>query len=161
MNPSDILKYGDQFFRKTLEGLPQSTWEMGNVCGRWSVKDIIAHLAAYEHMLEEVLAPFAGVTIETPTLAQIGEIGPAAWNDAAVEARRGRTPAEALAEYSDTYQHTQSKIVPNIPAEIWSKVGTLPWYGTEYSLDDYIVYSFYGHKREHGAQIAAFKDQFQ
>jgi hypothetical protein len=28
----------------------------------------------------------------------------------------------------------------------------------EYSLDDYIVYSSYGHKREHGAQINVFKD---
>ena len=36
--------------------------------------------------------------------------------------------------------------------------GTLPWYGAEYSLDDFIVYTYYGHKREHAAQIAAFRD---
>ncbi len=38
------------------------------------------------------------------------------------------------------------------------KYGTLPWYGMEYALDDFIVYTFYGHKREHSAQIAAFGD---
>ncbi len=36
--------------------------------------------------------------------------------------------------------------------------GPLPWYGPEYDLDDFIAYTFYGHKREHSAQIAAFAD---
>ena len=30
---------------------------------------------------------------------------------------------------------------------------------SEYSLEDFIVYTFYGHKREHSAQIAAFRDR--
>jgi len=28
-----------------------------------------------------------------------------------------------------------------------------------YALDDVIVYMYYGHKREHNAQIAAFRDR--
>jgi hypothetical protein len=47
----------------------------------------------------------------------------------------------------------------NIPAEKIREAGTMPWYGNEYALDDYLVYSFYGHKREHCAQIAVFRDQ--
>jgi len=158
MNPADILKYGDQFLLRTLDGLPHSEWEMGGVCGVWSVKDIIGHLASYEHWLQEILAPFARVTMDTPVFARIGEIGPAAWNDWEVEARGAKSAADVLAEYSDTYKHTYEHLVPKIPAEIWPRAGTLPWYGMEYSLDDFIVYSFYGHKREHSAQIAVFKD---
>jgi hypothetical protein len=158
MNPADILKYGDQFLLRTLDGLPQSTWEQGGVCGVWSVKEIIGHLASYEHWLQEILAPFAGVTMATPVFSRIGEVGPVAWNDLEVDLRRGQSAAEALAEYSDTYRHTIEQLLPNVPAEVWSQVGTLPWYGAEYSLDDFIVYSFYGHKREHSAQIAVYKD---
>jgi proline iminopeptidase len=29
----------------------------------------------------------------------------------------------------------------------------------EYALDDFIVYNYYGHKREHSAQIAVFRDR--
>ena len=43
-------------------------------------------------------------------------------------------------------------------AETLRQVGTLPWYGAEYALDDYLVYAFYGHKREHSGQISVFKD---
>ena len=158
MNPADILKYGHLTFKNTLEGAPQSTWEVGGVCGVWSVKDIVAHLASYEHMLEEVLAPFAGLNIEMPILTQIGQIGSEAFNDVQVDMRKRLSPSEVLADYENTCMHIMSDVVPKIPAETWSKVGTLPWYGAEYSLDDYIVYTFYGHKREHSAQINVYKD---
>lgn len=161
MNPTDILHYGDQFLRRNLDGLPESAWETGGVCGVWSVKDIIAHLASYEHWLAEVLAPFAGVEMDTPVFTRIGEVGPAAWNDVEVELRRGKSPAEALAEYDEAYRRNQEQFVPKVAAADWPKVGTLPWYGAQYSLDDFIVYSFYGHKREHGAQIAAYKDRLK
>ena len=36
--------------------------------------------------------------------------------------------------------------------------GTLPWYGPEYDLEDFIAYTFYGHKREHMAQVNVFLD---
>lgn len=50
-------------------------------------------------------------------------------------------------------------LVAQIPAETARLTGTLPWYGAEYALDDFVVYTFYGHKREHSAQIAVFRDR--
>ena len=161
MNPSDILKYGDHFLVKILDGVPQSEWNQGGVCGVWSVKDIMGHLASYEHWLQEVLAPFANVEIEQQVFLLMGEVGPVKWNDVEVENRRGKSTAEVLDEYRSTFQYTMEQIVPKIPSETWSKVGTIPWYGAEYSLDDFIVYAFYGHKREHGAQIDVFKDSLK
>ena len=161
MNPSDILKYGDSFLIKILDGVPQSEWDQGGVCGVWSVKDIVAHLASYEHWLQEVLAPFANVQIEQQVFPLMAQVGPVRWNDVEVENRRGQSAAEVLDEYSRTYQHTLEQIVPKIPPDIWPKVGTIPWYGQEYALDDFVVYAFYGHKREHGAQVNVFKDSLK
>jgi hypothetical protein len=36
--------------------------------------------------------------------------------------------------------------------------GTIPWYGEQYSIEDLIVYQYYGHKREHVAQIWVYRD---
>src|SRR5215213_291342 len=60
MNPQDILKYGHNTVCITIEGLDESHWNTGGVCGVWSVKDVIGHLGAYEHVLEEVLTGFLG-----------------------------------------------------------------------------------------------------
>ncbi|MEZ4667654.1 MAG: hypothetical protein R3E39_07025 [Anaerolineae bacterium] len=160
MNPTDVLKYGHQHVLRTLDGLSRSTWETGGVCGVWSVKDIIGHLAAYELMLSEVLAPFAEIEIEPKILPQIGNIGIAAFNDVQAASRHGKTVSEVLREYEDTATYNVEKVAIQISSPIWSRRGTLPWYGDEYSLDDYIVYTFYGHKREHCAQIDVYKDTF-
>jgi hypothetical protein len=39
---------------------------------------------------------------------------------------------------------------------VWQQPGILPWHGGQYSLDDFVVYQYYGHKREHSAEIAGF-----
>src|SRR3954466_15771216 len=55
MNAADIVKYGQGTALQAVEGLPEADWATPGVCGVWSVKDIIAHLASYEQVLAEVL----------------------------------------------------------------------------------------------------------
>ncbi len=158
MNPADVLKYGHTFVTRTLDGLPYSEWETGGVCGVWSVKDIIGHLAFYEHLLTEVLSPFANLNIEAKLLPQMAS---PTINDLQASLRKSLTAQQVFAEYGNTFTYNFEQIVPKVPKDIWSRVGTLPWYGAEYSLDDYIVYSFYGHKREHCGEINVFKDKLK
>ncbi len=158
MNATDILKYGNLTLHGAIDGLPDADWETGGVCGAWSVKNVIAHLAADEHLLDEVLCGFLEGG-STPYMEAAGK-GRGLFNDAQVEARKMLTPAETLAEYTDTHAKVMSRI-QRIPVETLRQVGTLPWYGAEYALDDFIVYGFYGHKREHSAQIGVFRDQLK
>ena len=155
MNASDILMYGHGTVLQTIEGLPESAWETPGACGVWSVKDIIAHLTSYEHVLVDVLSAFVGGG-PTPYLNKYTDPG-GQFNDSEVELRKGKTVREVLGEYNDTHELVRS-LAARIPVETFRQTGTLPWYGMEYALDDFIVYTQYGHKREHSAQIAAFRD---
>ena len=65
---------------------------------------------------------------------------------------------EVWAEYTETRAEAM-RLLARIPVKERRQNGTLPWYGPEYSLEDFIVYNFYGHKREHSAQINVFHDQ--
>jgi hypothetical protein len=156
MNAGDILKYGHGTILQTIDGFPDTAWETGGVCGVWSTKDVIAHLASYEQMLIEVLSAFTGGG-PTPYLRMWSELG-LGFNDMQVEMRKGKTAAEVLEEYNDAHDRVRAQVA-EIPADTFRQTGTLPWYGTEYSLDDFIVYTYYGHQREHAAQIAAFRDR--
>jgi len=155
MNAKDVLHYGHTFVTRNLADLPMEYWDRQNVCGWWSTKNIIAHLASFEYVLIEALSGFQGGG-PTPTL-DAHNADPGKFNDDQVAARQNRTPDEVFGEYQARHNDTL-ELIARIPDEVIRQVGTLPWYGPEYSLDDLIVYQYYGHKREHTAQINVFKD---
>jgi uncharacterized damage-inducible protein DinB len=156
MNANDVMKYGHLTVLRAVDGFTDENWNEGGVCGIWSTRQIIAHLASYELMLADVLL---GIAEGGPTgfLDEYIAAG-ASFNDAQVEKRSGHTPAETLEEYRSAYERVAETAL-QIPEETWTKVGTILWYGDEYSLDDLIVYQFYGHKREHCSQIDVYRDR--
>lgn len=156
MNAVDILKYGQATVLQAIEDFPEGEWETAGACGVWSVKDIIAHLASYEEVLVDILSTFIGKHA-TPYLDKYTEPG-GQFNDSEVERRKRRTVREVLDEFNDAHAQVMS-LAAQINPEVFRQTGTLPWYGMAYALDDVIVYMYYGHKREHSAQIAAFRDR--
>lgn len=157
MNTQDILKYGQQTVLQELESFPAEAQEKAGACGTWSVKDIISHLTSFELVLVDVLTTFGSGSGSTPYLEKYTTMG-AQFNDAEVNMRKKKTMLDVLGEFNDAHATVMS-LVAQIPPEILRQNGTLPWYGAEYALDDFIVYAFYGHKREHSAQIAAFRER--
>lgn len=157
MNAKDILKYGQGTVMQTVEGFPIKEAEKPGACGAWSVRDIIAHLASYELVLLDIANTFVvGSGVATPMLDSYVAPG-GNFNDDEVHKRQGKSLQEVLAELNETHALVQAVVEKISPAQ-FQQVGTVPWYGTAYSLDDLIVYMYYGHKREHSAQIAAFHD---
>lgn len=156
MHMHDIILYGHLEIMKATEKLPLDKWELPNACGVWSVKNIIAHLAAYELMLVDVLSSLLDENAITPTLSNMFTLRDA-WNDDEVEKRKHLNATDTFKEYTDNHEKVV-QLLEDIPAERATKAGALSWYGDSYDLDDFLVYTFYGHKREHAAQIHAFRD---
>src|SRR5947209_4986125 len=120
MNATDILKYGQLTVLQTIDGFPESEWETPGACGVWSVKDIIAHLTSYEHVLAEVLAPFVGGASSTASapgsyLSKFTDPN-GNFNDSEVAARKEKTIRDVLGEFNDTHARVMS-MVAQIPPE--------------------------------------------
>jgi len=155
MNAVDKLKRGHEIVLQACEAFPEMSVETPGACGMWSVKDIIAHLVSYEHVLIDVLHTFVGGS-DTPNLHRLWAMG-SQFNEAEVSRYKAKPLHDILTEFNTL--HTRSvSIAMEIPDEKFSQNNSLPWYGAEYDLDDFIVEHCYGHKREHSAQIAAFGD---
>lgn len=157
MNAIDVMKYGHQTIVDAVKDLPEIDWRRGGACGHWSTKEIIAHLASFERALVELLQKMLAEDNDTPTLDRFIN-NYERFNDDEVLRRSHMGVAEVWAEYSGAYRMALA-LMAQIPEETRRAAGTLPWYGEEYSLEDFLVYAFYGHKREHGAQIMAFRDR--
>lgn len=157
MHPVDVLKYGNQTVLRVVEGLPSADWATAGVCGWWSVREIIAHLASFEHILSEALEIAGGARDGYgPTLRAWFRDGQA-FNDDQVAARAALSPEETLADYTAAQAQTMA-LAAALSPEAWLQTGFLRAYGPEYDPQDFITYALYGHKREHAAQIAVFRD---
>jgi uncharacterized protein (TIGR03083 family) len=79
--------------REHLRGLDVAGWSAASHCEGWSVRDVLAHLAAGEAYNQACL---------DGTLPDVGFSGGIdAWNARAVAERRARTPGEVLEEWAE------------------------------------------------------------
>jgi hypothetical protein len=149
MNPLDILRYGQRDIDAIIDRFGPADWD-AIALGTWTAKDLLGHLGAYEVRFAEVLCTFAGEEPATNLRAE----PPATFNDGQAAIRHDWTPQSIVAELREAHDRTMS-YADRISPETWREVGTIPWYGPEYSLEDFLVYIEYGHKREHGPQLDA------
>jgi len=156
MNARDVLYYGHGTVTQAVAGLPHEKWTTPGVAGYWSVKNIISHLASFEMVLVELLgALHQGGPM--PTVERF-KAEPQLFNDVEVDQKRAsQSPADAWAEYVSNWERAMS-LLDEIPVADRRVTGALPWYGEEYDLEDFLAYTFYGHKREHCAQIMVYRD---
>ena len=155
MHIVEIFENGHSTLMNTLARLDVDDTTVTNVCGEWSVKDILIHLTSFEQILGDLLLSLQGTAKDTERLRAF--IYDADFNDAVVCDNRYKSYNTILAEYIQAHQRA-SDILIEFPEELRRMQGILAWYGEEYDLDDFIAYTFYGHKVEHSAQIATYRD---
>lgn len=156
MNLDDVLKYGHKTVLGTIDGLTDAQCDVSGVCGIWSVRQIMAHLASHELILIDALNSLLDPNSPTPALDAFAAHG-LAYNDIEVEKRQDTSYPEIVTEYKTHAAHAL-ELAPRVPLASRRAAGLLPWYGEPYDLEDFVAYSVYGHKREHTAQINVYRD---
>jgi hypothetical protein len=153
VNPRDVLRYGQREIDPLIDRFRAEDWTR-TALGVWTAKDLVGHLSAFEARFLEVVQLFVG---EEPATTLRGE-PPATFNDTQAAVRADWPVERVVAELRDAHRAIMDR-GDAIPAEVWREVGTIPWYGPEYALDDLLVYQQYGHKREHAPQLGAVLEQ--
>jgi len=153
VNPADILMYGQRHIDELIDRLEPADWE-AIALGVWTTKDLVGHLGVFEVRFVEILTMFLG---EEPVTGLAREPVDT-FNDDQAAIRHDWSSEAIVAEFRDAHGRAMA-LVPRIPEDRWREVGTIPWYGPQYALDDLIVYLMYGHKREHAPQLEAVLDR--
>lgn len=148
MNVTTLWQYTHQALRGALDG---QGWDR-QISPKWTLRDAIINLTAMEYVLYEVLDSLMGEGA-TPTLDRfVADYD--CFNREEVAERCNRSGDEILDEYRYAYAQT-SMLMSRIPSAKWYERGTLPWYGSDFSLEDFVVFFLFGHKRKIVAQIMA------
>jgi DinB family protein len=149
MQTLDVLMYGQRTIRSTIDRYGADDWDR-IALGVWTAKDLLGHLGAFEVRFADQLAPFAG----EPVQSDLPSADPRTFNDDQAAVRKDWPVEKVMTEFLEAHERVM-RHARAISAEVWKEVGTIPWYGPEYSLDDLVVYQQYGHKREHDPQLGA------
>ena len=149
MNATDVLMYGHAQVMRTIDRFRAEHWAQ-TALGVWTTKDLVGHLGAFEVRFADVLAGFVGAPAESDLLA----VDPATFNDDQAAVRKDWPVEAVLAELATAHERAMGH-ARSIRPERWAEVGTIPWYGPQYALDDLAVYTMYGHKREHEPQLTS------
>jgi hypothetical protein len=153
MNALDVLMYGQRTLRSTIDRYGPDDWER-IALGVWTAKDLLGHLGAFEVRFADQLAVIVGA----PTESDLPAADPRTFNDDQAAVRKEWPIDQVRVEFLDAHERVMRHATAIAP-EVWREVGTIPWYGAEYSLDDLVVYQQYGHKREHDPQLSAALEQ--
>jgi hypothetical protein len=149
VNPVDVLRYGQRTIDGLVDRFRPDDWR-AIALGVWTTKDLVGHLGAFEVRFADVLA----MALDEPPESDLIRADNATFNDDQAAIRRDWSVADVVDEYRGAYRRV-IVLAERVPAERWTEVGTIPWYGPEYALDDLLVYAMYGHKREHAPQLEA------
>jgi hypothetical protein len=149
MQTLDVLMYGQRTVRSTIDRYTPTDWDR-IALGVWTAKDLLGHLGAFEVRFADVLATF----VDAPRESDLMDADPRTFNDDQAAVRKDWPLDRVMAEFLDAHERVM-RHAKAIAPEVWREVGTIPWYGREYSLDDLVVYQMYGHKREHDPQLGA------
>jgi hypothetical protein len=149
VNADDVLMYGQGEIDALIDRFAPRDWT-AIALGVWTTKDLVGHLGAFEVRFREALTAFLG----EPPVTAILNSPLATFNDDQAAIRRDWSVEAIVDEFRAAHRDVMV-LVSRVSAERWREVGTIPWYGPQYSLDDLVVYTMYGHKREHAPQLEA------
>jgi hypothetical protein len=133
--------------RRKLDALlkqltPRKMTQPGATLAGWSVKDILAHLVAWQQMnLEWYAAGVSGETPDVPGHADIRKL-----NDRIYRKHRRRSLKVVLADYHAFHQK-MLELIEEVPDRDFAKLGRISWTGPTWTLNDCTRWNTSSHYR--------------
>jgi hypothetical protein len=121
---------------------PRQMTQAGATLAGWSVKDILAHLIAWQQMNLDWYA--TGLRGETPEIPRPGDIRKL--NDRIYRKHRRRSLKAVLADYHAFHQK-MLELIEEVPDRDFAALGRIAWTGPTWTLSDCINWNTASHYR--------------
>ena len=146
-----------QRLEDSLHGLTNSDMVKSPRPGTWSIKDILAHVSAWENtFMGWYQAGLKGGKVGKPDFSQAGVLADV--NRQIYEANKNRSLKDVLAGYKNSYERILA-LVESIPAEDIFARGRFAWTGTQ-KLASYITANTSSHYPSHLKMVEALKQKY-
>lgn len=136
-----------------IAGLSEETMRQPGVVGHWSIKDVLAHIAAWE--AELVTALWYTAIGRRPRLVDIRDVD--AWNERRYQENKDRPLERILNDFRGVYDQLLRRM-EELTDEDLNDPHRYDWTGGT-PLAEVIAENSYAHEAEHAEQIEAYRKQ--
>lgn len=134
-----------------IKDLPAERLDQKGVAGEWSIKNVLAHLVAWENAVTDFLPARIATGARPAIFAVIGD-DEDGWNAQQVALREHLTPQQQLDEFEQNRQ-ALLQLLRNVGDETLNQ--QCPWPEYKGTVAEYILESIGGHENEHREAILA------
>lgn len=145
------IRSGRERLEAAIAGMSEAEMARPGVVGDWSVKDLLAHVTAWE--AELVTALWYTTLGRQPRLGSIRDVD--AWNAERYEENRGRPLDRVLGDFRGVYDQLLQRVEKLSDDEL-NDPQRYKWTRGE-PLLAYIAANSYDHEKEHAAQIEVYR----
>jgi hypothetical protein len=154
MRTLDLIERGHQLVLSAVEGLSAADADVPGACGRWSIREIVAHLASYEALTVEVLAHLDSDATGRLVTGWLDDR--AAFNHFQLNRLGAHSLDRLLASYRAHHEVVLNDYL-RIPDARLRRTRGLAWYGAHRPVYAFLIDIAYKHKRAHALQIVTHR----
>lgn len=152
------LRAARRELQEVLRGLADEDFVRPKAVDKWTVKDVLAHIAAWDEELVRVLQAFSmqAEPVYSYTISDRHDF--AAWNEEQVAQRRARPLSEILAEFEHA-RRDLIQVIEGLTDPVLSRKKITSWGKMATGFELIAIQA--DHDREHAAQIRSFRKKIE
>lgn len=152
------LRAGRKELQETIHGLTEEDFLRPKAIDKWTLKDLLAHIASWDEEMVRVLQTFTlpGESIYTYAIADRN--GFAVWNEEQITARRERTMPEIMSEF-EIARRDLIQVVEGLTDAVLNRSRMTSWGKAATGFE--LIMTQVDHDREHAEQVRSFRKKIE
>lgn len=148
------LRVARKEISETIAGLKEEDFLRPKAINKWTLKDLLAHIASWDEEILRVLQTFTlpGESVYTYTISERN--GFAVWNEEQLAMRRERSLAEITAEFENA-RRDLIQVIEGLTDAVLNRSRMTSWGEAQTGFQ--LIASQAQHDREHAAEIRSFR----
>jgi hypothetical protein len=139
---------------ETISGLNEEDFSRSKAVDKWTLKDLLAHIASWDEEMVRVLQTFTmpGESIYTYAIADRN--GFAVWNEEQVAARRERAVSEVMSEF-EIARRDLIQVIEGLTDAVLNRSRMTSWGKSATGFE--LIMTQVDHDREHAEQVRSYR----
>lgn len=152
------LRAGRKELQDTLIGLSEEDFLRSKAIDKWTLKDLIAHIASWDEEMVRVLQAFSMQAEPMFTYAISERNGFAVWNDEQVAMRRERTVNEIMGEF-ESARRDLIQVIEGLTDPVLNRSRMTSWGKPATGFE--LIITQVEHDREHAVQVRSYRKKIE